>query len=134
MLRNIRNKYVIRNINLSFLALWKMVKIFKEMFVIFNMITNSFLVEKRGTLERAIKYVCKNLLYFDCQDSIRFGIYQVAYKWRIIWEEFLFLICCKISWQKLQIFVWKTFLKNKFFIYFTLTFFNVMNVRRFKAH
>ena len=57
-----------------------MVKIFKQMFVIFNMITDSFLVEKRETLERAIKYVCKNLLCFDCQDSIRFGIYQDAYK------------------------------------------------------
>ena len=49
------------------------------MFVIFNMITDYFLVEKRGTLEHAIKYVCKNILYFYCQESIRFGIYQVAY-------------------------------------------------------
>ena len=46
----------------------------------FNMITDSFLLEKRGTLERARKCICKNLLYFDCQDRIRFNIYQVAYK------------------------------------------------------
>ena len=58
----------------------KMVRFFPQMFVIFNIITDSFLVEKRGTLERARKHVCKNLLYFHCQDSIRFGIYQVAYK------------------------------------------------------
>ena len=56
-----------------------MTKFFLQMFVVFNMITDYFLVEKRGTLEHAIKYVCKNILYFYCQESIRFGIYQVAY-------------------------------------------------------
>ena len=56
-----------------------MVKLSLQMFGIFNMFKGSFLVEKRGTLERARKCVCKNLLYFDCQDSIRFGVYQVAY-------------------------------------------------------
>ena len=50
------------------------------MFVIFNMITDSFLVEKWGTLERARRYVCKNLLNLDCENSIRFGTYQVAFK------------------------------------------------------
>ena len=44
------------------------------------MITDSFLAEKRGTLERARRYVCKNLLNLDGQDSICFGIFQVAYK------------------------------------------------------
>ena len=39
-----------------------------------------FLVEKWGTLERARRYVCKNLSNLDRQDSIRFDIYQVAYK------------------------------------------------------
>ena len=42
------------------------------------MITDSFLVEKWGTLERARRYVWKNLSNLDCQDSIRFNIYQVA--------------------------------------------------------
>ena len=55
-----------------------------------------FLAEKWRTIERARRYVCKNLLNLDSQDSIRFGICQVAYKWRIIWEEFLPPIICKI--------------------------------------
>ena len=57
-----KKQYVI---NLSFLTLWKMAKFFLQMFVVFNMITDSFLVEKRRTLKRARRYVCKNLLYFD---------------------------------------------------------------------
>ena len=98
MLTNIRNKCVLRKINLYFLTLWKMAKLFLQKFVIFNMITNPFLVEKWGTLERARRYVCKNLLNLDCQDSIRFNIYQVANKGRIIWEEFLLPIFCKTFW------------------------------------
>ena len=39
---------------------------------------DSFLVKKWGKLERARRYVYKNLLSLDCQDSIRFGIFQVA--------------------------------------------------------
>ena len=39
---------------------------------------DSFLVKKWGKLERARRYVYKNLLNLDCQDSIRFGIFQVA--------------------------------------------------------
>ena len=57
-----------------------MAKFFLQKFVIFNMITDSFLVEKWGTLERARRYVWKNLLNLDCQDSVRFNIYQVASK------------------------------------------------------
>ena len=44
------------------------------------MITDSSLVQKWRTLERARRHVSKNLLNLDCQDSIRFGIFQVAYK------------------------------------------------------
>ena len=33
-----------------------------------------------GTLERTRRYICKNLLNLDCQDSIRFDIYLVHYK------------------------------------------------------
>ena len=51
-----------------------------QRFVIFNMITDSFLVEKWGTLERAKTYVCKSLLDLDCQGSIRLGMFYVAYK------------------------------------------------------
>ena len=98
MLTNIRNKCVLRKINLYFLTLWKMAKLFLQKFVIFNMITNPFLVEKWGTLERARRYVCKNLLNLDCQDSVCFNIYQVANKGRIIWEEFLLPIFCKTFW------------------------------------
>ena len=31
-----------------------------------------------GTLERERRYICKNLLNLDFQDSICFGIFQVA--------------------------------------------------------
>ena len=61
-----------------------MAQFFLQKFVIFNVITDSVLVEEWRTLERAWRYVCKNLLNIDSQYSIRFGIYQVAYKWRII--------------------------------------------------
>ena len=57
-----------------------MTNFFLQKFAIFNMITDSFLVEKRGILERARRYGCKNLLNLDCQDSIRFGICLVVYK------------------------------------------------------
>ena len=44
------------------------------------MITDSFLVEKWGTLERATRNICKNVINLDCQGSIGFEIYQVAHK------------------------------------------------------
>ena len=47
----------------------------------FHMITDSFLGEKLGTSERTRRYVGKNLLNLDCQDSIRFAMFQAAYKW-----------------------------------------------------
>ena len=69
-----------------FLTSWKMAKFFLQKFVIFNTIVDSFLEEKQGTVELARRYVCKNLLNLDCQDSTRCGILQVAYKWRITYE------------------------------------------------
>ena len=48
-----------------------MAKFFLQKFVISNMITDSFLAEKWGTLYRARRYVCKNLLNLDCQDIRR---------------------------------------------------------------
>ena len=44
------------------------------------MITDSSLVEKWGTLERAKRYVCESLLDLHCQGSIRFGIFHIACK------------------------------------------------------
>ena len=55
-----------------------MATFFLQKFVIFNMITDSFLVQKWGTLEVATRYDWKNLLNLGCQDSIHFGIFQVA--------------------------------------------------------
>ena len=75
-----------------------MAKFILQKFVIFNMITDSFLLEKRAALERAKRYVCKNLSNLDCQDSIRFGIFQVSYQWRIISEDFLYPILSKMFW------------------------------------
>ena len=57
-----------------------MTRFFLQMSFIFNLITDSFLVEKWGILERARRYVWKNVLNLDCQDSIRFNIYKVANK------------------------------------------------------
>ena len=83
LLTNIRNKCIIRKINLYFWRYeeWSHFSFKSLLFPIWSRI--SFLVEKWGT-ERARRYVSKNLLILDCKDSIRFGIYQVSYKWRII--------------------------------------------------
>ena len=66
------------NKSLFFLSLWEMARFFLQKFVIFNMITDSFLIEKWGALERARRNVWINSSNLDCQDSIRFNIYQVA--------------------------------------------------------
>ena len=73
----------------------KIGQIFLQKFVILNVITDSFLAEKWGTLERARRYIYKNLLNLDCHDSIRFGVYQVAFKSIIIWGEFSFPFSAK---------------------------------------
>ena len=57
-----------------------MAKLFLQKFVISSIFTDQFLAGKWRTIERARRYVYKNLLNLDSQDSIRFGIYQVAYK------------------------------------------------------
>ena len=57
-----------------------MAKLFLQKFVISNIFTDYFLAGKWRTIEHARRYVYKNLLNLDSQDSIRFGIYQVAYK------------------------------------------------------
>ena len=46
LLTNIRNKRVRRKINLYFLTSWEMAMFFLQKFVIFSMITDSFLVEE----------------------------------------------------------------------------------------
>ena len=60
LLTNIRNKCVARNINLYFLTSWKMA--FFQMFVIFNMIRDSFLMGnirtwKKVRLQKLIKFI-----------------------------------------------------------------------------
>ena len=45
-----------------------------QKFSIFNMITDSFLIGKWETIERAKRYV-----YLDFQGSVRFSTFQVAY-------------------------------------------------------
>ena len=78
-LRNIRNECVFRKINLYFLTSWKIAKLFLQKLITFSIITYSFLVEKFGKFEHVRRYVCKNLLNLDYQESIRFGIFQVSY-------------------------------------------------------
>ena len=51
---------------------------FLQMFFMFNMITDSFLVKKWEAVERARRYACRNLLNLDCEGSIRFSIFQDA--------------------------------------------------------
>ena len=50
---------------------------FPRKYFIFNRITDSFLVEKLGTLEHARRYVCKNVLNLNCQDSICFAFLKL---------------------------------------------------------
>ena len=117
LLTNVKNKCFMRKINLYFLKLSKMVKFF--LFVIFNMITDSFLVEKCRTLERTRRYVCKNLLNFDCQNSIRFGIFKL-----LINEESFSAKCFDRNFKS-----WFQNLSN--FLSCTLRFLNTMMFRRF---
>ena len=77
LLTNTRNKVVIWKINFYFWTSRKMAIFFLKMFLILNMITDSFLVKKWGTLEHARRYVCKNLLNLDCQDSIWFAFFKL---------------------------------------------------------
>ena len=51
-----------------------------QKFVISDMITNSFLIQKWGALEIARRYDWEYLVNLGCLDSIRFGIFQVAKK------------------------------------------------------
>ena len=65
-LTNIRNKRVIRKKYLYCFDVMKTAILFLQKFVIFNMIIDSCFVEKWGTVERAMRCVCKNLLNLDC--------------------------------------------------------------------
>ena len=51
---------------------------FLQKFGIFSVITDSFLVEKLETLKVARRNDGKKLLNLDSQDSIHFGVFQVA--------------------------------------------------------
>ena len=67
-----------------------MAKFFLQMFAIFNMITDSFLVEKCVTLERSRTYVCKSLLNLDYQNSICFGIIKLLINEELLRKSFIF--------------------------------------------
>ena len=55
-----------------------MAEFFLQKFVIFNVKTDSILVEKWGILEVAWTSDWNNLLDLGCQNIIRFGIFQVT--------------------------------------------------------
>ena len=90
LLTKIRKKCIIRKANLYFSKFSKMSKFFLQMFVIFNMITDSFLVEKCVTLERTRTYVCKNLLNLDYQNSVCFGIIKLLINGELLRKSFIF--------------------------------------------
>ena len=110
-----KKQYVI---NLSFLTLWKMAKFFLQMFVVFNMITDSFLVEKRRTLERARRYVCKNLLYFDISIFVWAFIKLLRNK-ESFGKSFSFSFPAKYSDRNLKCLFEK--LSNFFILYFAIS-------------
>ena len=83
---------------------WKMGIFFLQKVVIFNMITDSFLVEKWETLERARRYVWKSLSNLDCLDGICFAFFKLFKNGELFGESFSFPIFCKMSSKKLQIF------------------------------
>ena len=89
LLTKIRNKCLIRKTNLYFSKLSKMPKFFFQMLVIFDMITDSFLVEKCVTLESAGTYVCKNLLNLDYQNSIFFRIIKLLINEELFRKSFI---------------------------------------------
>ena len=103
-LTNVRNKEVVRKTNFYFFTSWKMALFFLQKFVIFNMIPDSFLVEKWGTLERERRYLCKYLLNLDFQDSICFAFFKLL-KNEESFGEFFFPIFCKLFGWKLQLFL-----------------------------
>ena len=83
LLTNIRNKGVIRKINLFFFDVMKNDHIFPWRVCHFQLSLCHFnhkdylLVEKWGTLEHARRCPCKNLLNVDCQDSICFTFFKL---------------------------------------------------------
>ena len=50
---------------------------------------------ERGTLKRARRYVCKNLLNMDCQNSIRFGIFKLLINEESFGKSFSFPFSAK---------------------------------------
>ena len=122
-----RSKCIVRKINLS---LWKMPNFFLQNFVIFDMITDLFLVEKWRTLEIASRYNWKNILNLGCQNSIQFGIFQVAWKSKLFGESFPFPFSAKCFDRIFS----HLFSKRLNFWSCTLPFLNVMGFRRLKLY
>ena len=103
LLTHMRNKCIMREINLYFLTLWKMAKFFLQKFVVLNMITVS---KEMGNIRKCKEIHLQKLIKFRL--SGKYSLWQVVYKWRIIWEEFLLPISCKMFWKKISIFALKT--------------------------
>ena len=78
LLENIRNKCLIRKTNLYFFDDMKTGQIFPSKVCRFQYNHRFFLSRKWETLEHLVRQVCKNVLSLDCQDSIHFGMFQVA--------------------------------------------------------
>ena len=82
---------------------------------VFNMLTDSFLVDKEEILEPARRYVCKDLLNLDCQDSTCFAFFKLFKNEESFGKSFYF------SFSR------KYFDRNfKCFLSCTLLFLNVM--------
>ena len=78
---------------------------FPRKYFIFNSITDSFLVEKWGTLERARRYVCKNVLNLNCQDSICFAFLKLFKNAESFEESFSFPFSTKCFDRKFKCFL-----------------------------
>ena len=89
---------------------------FLQNFVIFNMIANSFLVEKWRTSEYARRYVCRHL---DCQDSICFTFFKLTKNEGSFGKGFSFVCSAKCFERNFKYFL-------LYFKYCTLPFPNIM--------
>ena len=100
---------------------WKMANISFQKFVISDMITNSFLIQKWGALEIARRYDWEYLVNLGCLDSIRFGIFQFFFGFSLFSAK-----CFDRNFRYL--------FSNLNFYPCTLLFLNIMRSRRLKFY
>ena len=127
LLTNIRNKRVVKKINLYFFDVMKNGHTFpsKVSFLHFSLFFPSFQYAHRflfsreiGKTERARRQVCKDLLNLDCQDSICFAFFKLFKNQESFGKSFYFSFSTKFSDRNF-----------KCFLSCTLLFLNVMNLR-----